>query len=106
MQVRRVADHGSVAGFEPFLEAYPRGQRGDEEFERLLNDGLNIHRHALTEAGAAEPKNSVDQRLGAVGRVQDILDIAPQSTAFLRMLEGKLAVAHDRPQDVIEVVGD
>src|SRR5882762_1793278 len=106
MQICRVADHRRVACFKALLEAYPRRQGGFEQLDRFLDDGLNIHRHALAEPTAAEAENAVDECLGAPGRVHDTIEVAPQRAACGRMLLRKLAVPQDRPEDVVEVMGD
>ncbi len=75
MQVSCVADHGGIAGFEPGHEPYAGGQRGPEQFQGLLDDGLNVHRDTLTQAAAAEAENAVDECLGAPGRLHDVVHV-------------------------------
>src|SRR5467141_2312837 len=106
MQMRGVSDHCGVTGFECFLEANPRRQRSCEDLERLLDHGLNVHRHALTESAAAEAENAVDERLGASRSVHDIVEIAPQGAAGGSMLVRHLTVAEDRSEYVVEVMGN
>src|SRR5260370_42001092 len=61
---------------------------------------------AFTEAAAAEPENTIDQRLGTPGRMHHIIHIAPQRGVRRGLLLRELTVAQDGTQDVVEVVSD
>jgi hypothetical protein len=102
----RVAEHAGVAASSRRSSRTPRGQRRGDAVERLDDDRLHVHRHALGHAAAAEGEDALDQRLGAQARGERRVDVAAQRRALGGVLLRQLAVAEDRREDVVEVVGD
>ena len=64
------------------------------------------HRHLLRALGAAVREDLRDQRLGAVARAHDRVEVALHVRVLLGAALRQLAVAEDRAQDVVEVVRD
>src|SRR5580658_3869409 len=106
MQLRGISDHRRVTGEQLPFEAYPGWKRGGEQFQSFLGDRLHMNRRTLTESTATETEDAVNQRFGAAGSMQDVIQVAPQRAALHRLLMRKFAVAEDRTEDVVEVVGD
>src|ERR1700680_2964634 len=65
-----------------------------------------MHVDALAQAAAAEAENAIDQHLGTPGRVHHVVNVAPQGAALDGLFLCKLAIPQDRPEYVVEIVGD
>jgi hypothetical protein len=102
----RIAEHAGVAGADRAPEHDAGRQRRADGVERLVDDRLHVHRHALCHAAAAEREDALDERLGAHAGGQRGIDVATQCRPFGGVLLRQLAVAENRRQDVVEVVRD
>ena len=106
MELRRIGDHGCVAGFELAFEPNAARQRRGKQVECFTDRSLNVDRRAVADTAAAERENALDERLRPARRVHDIVDIASHGTRRRRTLLRELPVSQDRAQNIVEVVRD
>ena len=106
VQIGGISDHGCGARVDPAPQMNACGQRRFEQFERLLNDRLNVYRRAVAEPAATESENALDQLPGTLGGMHDVVEIAPQGAAFSGLLLCQFAVPQDCSKYVIEVMGN
>ena len=107
MQLRRIADHRRITGLEPLFPAgCRRAARPRCSSSVSSMTDWTFTRRAVAEAAAAEAENAIDQHLGALGRVHDIVQVAAQRAVWRRLLLREFAVAQDRAEYVVEIVGD
>src|SRR5262245_22593524 len=106
MKLRRLADHGDVAGFELALETHGTRERRSEKLERLSDYRLHVHRRTVAHAAAAEREDSLDERLRTRPRMHHVVDIAAQIASVRRRLLRHFAITQNRAEYVVEVVRD
>src|ERR1700677_1102780 len=106
MEIGCIPDHRRISGVDPGLQTDVRGERSLEEFEGFDNDRLDIHRYLVAEAAAAESQDAFDQKLCTLGRMHDVVEVAPQLALCSTMLKREFAVPQNCPKDVIEVMGN
>src|SRR5215510_6726406 len=92
-----VANGRRAAGF---------GQLRLQQIERLAHHLFHGHGDALAHPAAAEREYAIDQQATALTRGHNAVEVAAQAAALGRIAQRHLAVAEDRPQDVVEVVRD
>ena len=90
--------------FEPHFDVRRCGRL--DQLERVFDDQVRQQRKHLEFAAAAESHDLVDQLLGAVGAFDHPLDIGVGLAVLRHLVKRHVAVADNRRQDVVEIMGD
>jgi hypothetical protein len=106
MQVGRVAEHPGVGRLEARLELDAGREGRRQQIERLVDHGLRIEQDLIGETAAAEAENAFDQQLRALGRVNGVVEIAPQIAVAGGMLRCEFPITQNGAEHVVEIVGD
>ena len=106
LELRRVRDDQPQPGVQRRLDPNVFADGAFEQAAQILDDGVDVDRGGPQHLAAAEGEQLAGQGGGALAGFFDLLEVRVDRLVRADLVEQHLAVAGDRRQDVIEVVGD
>jgi len=101
-----IGKHRSAVGIDLLADFDGGGQRGPQQLEDLLDNGLDLQRFSFQIGAPAEGKDLLDQFLGAVGGREYVAQKKLALTVRGQFMAGHLRKTNERGQDIIKIMGN